>query len=204
MAVELSPAELLKTLATYLAGEFDNREQALAEPAWYVHLQVWYQPFELFGDGSYTLFVEQANALTPDHPYRQRILRLQSSNDRPQQLWVDHYALKDPVKFKGAGRNPDLLKPLSDDQVEHLPGCLLNISWQLIVNQSYHFHAVAPPAAKCQFTYQGKIVQVSLGFEAKENQLLSYDKGIDPTTGEARWGAMMGPFQFSKRLNFPV
>ncbi len=37
MLMNLSP-ELI-TLANYLAGEFDNREQALAEPAWYVNLR---------------------------------------------------------------------------------------------------------------------------------------------------------------------
>lgn len=204
MANERSTDELLQILATYLAGSFDNRDQALEEPAWYVHLQVWYRPFRLFLDGSYTLFVEQANALMPDQPYRQRVLRLGINPDQSQLLQVNHYALKDPISFRGASRNPGLLQTLTEEQLDYLPGCLLNVTWQLESQQYYHFHAIEPLTTKCQFTYQGKTVQVSLGFEVTKNQLLSYDKGVNPTTGEARWGAIMGPFRFAKRSNFPV
>ncbi|VXD14111.1 conserved hypothetical protein [Planktothrix serta PCC 8927] len=31
---------------------------------------------------------------------------------------------------------------------------------------------------------------------------MSYDKGIDPTTGKALWGALLGQFQFQKRCCF--
>jgi hypothetical protein len=33
------PPELI-TLASYMAGKFDNQQQALAEPVWYVHLHL--------------------------------------------------------------------------------------------------------------------------------------------------------------------
>ncbi|MDJ0689048.1 MAG: CpcT/CpeT family chromophore lyase [Xenococcaceae cyanobacterium MO_188.B32] len=46
----LSPQ--LIALGTYLAGEFDNQQQALAEPAWYVHLRLWKRPVPLFTEDS--------------------------------------------------------------------------------------------------------------------------------------------------------
>jgi len=61
------------TLAQYLTGEFDNREQAIAEPVWYAHLKLWHCPVPLFTKDSITLFAEQANVLTLDQPYRQRL-----------------------------------------------------------------------------------------------------------------------------------
>ena len=48
----------LIALAQYMAGEFDNREQALAEPTWYVHLRMWQRPLPvpLFSEPSIALF----------------------------------------------------------------------------------------------------------------------------------------------------
>ena len=46
----------LKTLAQYMTGEFDNQEQALADPAWYVHLKLWQVPVQLFSEDSITFF----------------------------------------------------------------------------------------------------------------------------------------------------
>ena len=48
----------LIALARYMAGEFDNREQAIADPAWYVHLHLWQRPVPLFLEDSFTLFAE--------------------------------------------------------------------------------------------------------------------------------------------------
>ena len=44
--------------------------------------------------------------------------------------------------------------------------------------------------------------QVSLGVMAAPEQFWSYDKGIDPQTGRALWGAILGPYQFAKVADF--
>jgi hypothetical protein len=198
----LSP-ELL-ALARYLAGEFSNQAQALAEPVWYVHLRLWQRPVPapLFPEDSIALFAEQANALNLDQPYRQRILRLQPIPDQPSGLQVEYYALKEPAAWRGAGRNRALLGQLTPAQIEFLPGCTLSVTAQPLTPDSSHFSAFLPPCARCSFTYQGEIRQVSLGFEATPAQFLSYDKGIDPATGNGLWGAVKGPFQFTKCQDF--
>jgi hypothetical protein len=198
----LSP-ELL-ALAGYLAGEFDNQAQALAEPVWYVRLRLWQRPVPapLFPEDSIALFAEQANTLNLEQPYRQRILRLQQLPDKPSGLQVQYYALKDPAAFRGAGGNRALLSQLTPAQIEFLPGCTLTVTAQPLTPDSYHFSAFLPPDARCCFTYQGVIRQVSLGFEATPAQFLSYDKGIDPAIGNALWGAVLGPFQFTKCQDF--
>ncbi|MCS6815111.1 MAG: chromophore lyase CpcT/CpeT [Cyanobacteria bacterium] len=185
----------LKTLAHYLAGKFDNREQAIAEPTWYVSLTLWQRPTPLFADDSITLFIEQANSMTLDQPYRQRILRLQATSDG--ELQGQYYALKDFTAWKGAASDRQRLQQLTSEHLDLLPGCLLTITCQH--NQ---FDANLSPGSQCSFTYQGKTTYVSLGFQASGNRLLVYDKGIDPVTGQGLWGALMGPFQFSKREDF--
>jgi hypothetical protein len=44
--------------------------------------------------------------------------------------------------------------------------------------------------------------QISLGLMAAPEQFWSYDKGIDPQTGRALWGAILGPYQFAKIDDF--
>ena len=194
----LSPDLLL--LARYIAGEFDNQPQAAAEPVWYVHLRLWQRPVALFTDDSVTLFAEQANALILDQPYRQRLLRLQQSTADDRALQVQYYGFKNPVAFKGAGRNPELLKQLTIDQVEQLPGCVLHVTQP----QPAKFAAFPPPDACCYFEYQGEQRQVSLGFEAGPDEFKSYDKGVEPGTDRALWGAIMGPYQFSKQQSYAL
>jgi hypothetical protein len=196
----LSP-ELI-TLARYMAGEFDNQQQAIAEPVWYVHLRLWQRPVPLFTEDSLTLFAEQANIVNLDKPYRPRILRLQSSDTNPASLQVQYYMLKDTEAIRGAGRNPELLRQLTSEDIEFLPGCNLTVKQQQVTPNSYEFSASSATGTPCGFSYQGNSYQVSLGFEATAEEFRSYDKGIDPTTGKAIWGALMGPFRFTKRQDF--
>jgi hypothetical protein len=196
----LSP-ELI-TLARYMAGEFDNQQQAIAEPVWYVHLRLWQRPVPLFTEDSLTLFAEQANIVNLDKPYRPRILRLQSSDTTPASLQVQYYMLKDTEAIRGAGRNPELLRQLTSEDIEFLPGCNLTVKQQQLGPNAYEFSASSATGTPCGFSYKGNSYQVSLGFEATAEEFRSYDKGIDPTTGKALWGALMGPFRFTKRQDF--
>lgn len=40
----MTHSQTLITLAQWLAGEFENRSQALDQPAWFVHLRLWHRP----------------------------------------------------------------------------------------------------------------------------------------------------------------
>ncbi|MBD2345965.1 chromophore lyase CpcT/CpeT [Anabaena subtropica] len=192
----------LLTLGKYLTGEFDNREQALAEPVWFVHLRLWQRPVDLFPDDSITLFAEQANIVNLDRPYRQRIFRLMPNPNSETGLYVQYYMPKNPSALTGAGRNPDLLKTLTPDQLELLPGCILSVSQQTVASNRYQFTASPLPDTRCTFTYLGNTVQVSLGFEVTETELYTYDKGIDQETGKATWGAITGPYRYTKREQY--
>ncbi|WP_017653916.1 chromophore lyase CpcT/CpeT [Fortiea contorta] len=192
----------LVTLGEYLAGEFDNQAQAIADPAWYVHLRLWQRPVQLFAEDSVTLFAEQANVINLDNPYRQRIIRLQRSPHSDVDLQVQYYMPKDPGALKGAGRNPALLNTLTPDHLDFLPGCNLNVTQQTLATNQYKFSATPPLNACCKFTYLDNIIQVSLGFEATAQEFYSYDKGIDSETGKATWGAILGPYRYCKREQY--
>jgi hypothetical protein len=196
----LSP-ELI-ALARYMAGEFDNQQQAIAEPVWYVHLRLWQRPVPLFTEDSLTLFAEQANIINLDQPYRSRILRLHQLDTTSPALQVQYYMIKDLEAIRGGGRNPELLRQLTPEQIEFLPGCTLTIQSHQISPNSYEFSTSSTTGDPCCFSYQGNNYQVSLGFEATKDEFRSFDKGIDPTTGKAIWGALLGPYRFTKRQDF--
>jgi CpeT/CpcT family (DUF1001) len=200
--MSLSPH--LISLNKYIAGEFDNREQALAEPAWYVHLRLWQRPVNLFSEDSITLFAEQANILNLDRPYRQRIMRLMAGKNSDAPLQIQYYMPKNPSALSGAGRNPALLKALTIEQLDLLPGCILTVTQQEVTPKNFKFVATQPDETRCCFTYDGNNIQVSLGFEATATEFYSYDKGIDSETGKATWGAILGPYRYTKREQYPV
>jgi CpeT/CpcT family (DUF1001) len=192
----------LIALARYMAGEFENRDQAIADPVWYVHLRLWQRPVPLFTEDSLTLFAEQASIVNLDQAYRPRIMRLQACSTPHSSLKVQYYMVKDPLSIQGAGRHPARLQTLTPEQLELLPGCTLSVTHRQISPHHYHFQANLPPDCPCRFTSGGETYQVSLGFEASPEEFLSYDKGIDRATGRAIWGALMGPFRFTKRQDF--
>lgn len=205
-------AQAIATLGTYLAGEFENQAQAQADPVWYVHLRLWQRPVpwsvshwgdphapdELPSVPSRTLFLEQASIINLDHPYRPRLARLYACHDAIAPLRMQYYMFQNLDAVRGLGRDRTQLNSIHHSGIQPLPGCLLHI--QIHPNGTYS--ARLPAHARCCFTYAGETRQVSLGFDATPEQFLSYDKGIDPTTGRALWGAMMGPFQFHKITDY--
>lgn len=192
----------LVALGKYLAGEFDNKQQALAEPAWYVHLHLWQRPIPLFREDSITLFAEQASVINLDRPYRPRILRLKHLQSNPQQLQVEYYMFKDLTAIAGASGYPELLQQIKPEQIEFLPNCTLNVQIETISSNNYRFQAFPARDCPCSFSYEGNTYQVALGFVVTAEQLQTYDKGIDPKTGKAIWGALLGPYRFTKRQDF--
>jgi hypothetical protein len=188
----------LITLGTYLAGEFDNQQQALAQPAWFVHLRLWIRPVPIFTEDSITLFAEQANIVNLDRPYRPRILRL----IQRENIEIKYYAFKDIERIKGAGLNRNLLQQINPTELEFLPNCTLQVATVKINSDRYSFTTTPVLETPCTFNYQGNVFQVFLGFSVTSESLETYDKGIDPTTGKAIWGALMGAYCFTKRQDF--
>lgn len=186
----------LLSLACWLAGEFENRAQAIEHPSWFVHLRLWQRPLPNRIEGKLSLFAEQANALYLDQSYRQRVMVL-SQVEGTDQLHVQYLGLKQPEKFQGAGANPSLLAKLTLADLDWLPGCCLTVK-----RQDDTFHAQMLPSNRCRFHYQDKVGEVILGFEVSPDRFCSYDRGVDPETGQSLWGALMGPYKFSKRQDF--
>ncbi|MEN9521278.1 MAG: hypothetical protein RLZZ381_3866 [Cyanobacteriota bacterium] len=188
----------LTALASYLAGEFSNQSQAIEQPAWFVNLRLWIRPVPIFTDDSITLFAEQANILKLDRPYRPRILRLREREN----IEVEFYMLEDLATARGAGQNKALIAQITPEKIKFLPNCTLKVATQELANSTYCFETTPVTDEPCTVTYQGSTFQVFLGFKATAAELLTYDKGIDPATGQGTWGALMGAYSFRKLQDF--
>ncbi|MGL5940221.1 MAG: chromophore lyase CpcT/CpeT [Waterburya sp.] len=188
----------LTTLATYLAGEFSNKQQALEQPAWYVNLRLWIRPVPIFTTDSITLFAEQANILKLDQPYRPRILRLRQK----ETIEIEFYMFQDLATAQGAGQKPELISQITPETITFLPNCTLEVTTKTLPNGQYCFTTTPATEQPCSVSYQGTTFQVFLGLEATADELQIYDKGIDPETGKGTWGALMGGYRLTKLQDF--
>ena len=194
MGLPMHESPALLNLAQWLAGEYENPVQSRDQPIWFVHLRLWYRPVPQRIAGKLALFAEQAPILKPEQAYRQRVLTLW---DGPEGLKGNYWAMRQPDRWRTAGANGDLLRSLSEDDLELLPGCCLDIQ-----SQGDRFISALEPGARCCFDYAGQTRQVVLGFEVYRDRLLSFDRGVDPETGKGLWGALMGPYEFQKCRDF--
>ena len=174
-------------LGDWLTGWFDNHSQALAEPAWYVHLWLWQRLIPGGIQGQPALFIEQASALTPAQAYRPRVMVL-----FPDQ--VQYYSCREPQKWRGSGAQPERLDHLQTADLVLLSGCVLTLQYE-----NGEYQASPAPGYRCEFAYNGQTRRVELGWRVNAQTLTIYDRGVDPSTGQVLWGALMGPYVFHKR-----
>jgi hypothetical protein len=201
------PQAQLDQIAIYLAGEFDNKPQSLADPAWFLHLRLWHRPLPraLFGDG-YGFFIEQIGVASGQPPYRQRILHIV---EQAEGLWGQYYALPDPVVYSGSATQPDRLASLTREALIDLPTCGVAIEYQPATQS---FSARLPGDSLCSFTANGVTTYVRLKFNIGPDPAMPggpvvfqmEDRGIDPDTGKATWGPQMGPFCLVKQTAFAL
>lgn len=187
-----------------MVGEFENKAQAAADPSWYVHLRLWQRPIpSLSNSDTFTMLLEQVSPISGKPPYRQRVLQL---TEQSGQIQGEYFALKNPLQFRGAGTQPALLNAMTADDLVSLPNSTAKIQYQGVGAADYRFQAKLPEGKFCSFEYGGQRKYVYLGFDIEKKhsvlELKTYDKGINPDTGQGLWGALMGPFILLKQDSY--
>ncbi|TAF52785.1 MAG: chorismate mutase [Oscillatoriales cyanobacterium] len=196
----------LQTLARWMAGQFDNLEQSQRDPAWFVALRLWCQPLpppanavlnHVAGtEGAIGLFVEQAPLPAGDKPYRQRLFLLcPAIADRA--AIIEYFGFQDQRPYIGAGLDPSRLAAINHDAIQ-----TLNNARFPLLRSGDRFISRGESDQVCSFKYGEQQGHVSLGFEISATQWLSFDRGIDPQTGQGQWGALMGPYELKKREGY--
>ncbi|MEL6319551.1 MAG: chromophore lyase CpcT/CpeT [Cyanobacteria bacterium J06626_14] len=184
----------LRKLASWMAGDFSNQQQAFDNPPLYAHIRVCMRPLPLSMLSGISLYIEQAYDFMLNQPYRCRVLNLVEDGDR---LQIDNYSVQAEEEFYGASRNVEKLKTLTAERIEKLPGCTFLVEW---TGTSFKGHV--EPGKGCKVTRKGQETYLDSEFEIKPDGLISLDRGRNPDTDELVWGSIAGPFVFTKTQAF--
>ncbi|MFN6565868.1 chromophore lyase CpcT/CpeT [Dendronalium sp. ChiSLP03b] len=182
------------TLARWMAADFSNQEQAFENPPLYAHIRVCIRPLPLELLSGVSLFLEQAYDYMLSQPYRMRVMKLIELENH---IVIEHYNLKEEQKFYGASRDLELLKNLSVDQLEKMPGCNMIVEWT-----GNSFKGRVEPGKGCIVVRNGKNTYLDNEFEIDTEKFLSLDRGRDFESDERLWGSIAGPFHFVRWSNF--
>jgi len=185
---------LIVKLATWMAGDWANREQAWAAPAYFAHIRLCMRPLPwhvLDGLGFYS---EQADDYDWKSPYRVRVLRLVEVDGR---IHSENYVLKDPDAYLGACREPERLNNLSRDQIEQLPGCTMVFEYS-----DDAFRGRLLPGRGCRIFRRGRETWLDSEATVTADAFFSLDRGFGLDDDRQVWGSVSGPFHFVKQVDF--
>ncbi|WP_204136936.1 chromophore lyase CpcT/CpeT [Halomicronema sp. CCY15110] len=184
----------IATLARWMAADFSNQQQAFDNPPLYAHIRVCMRPLPpSLLDGT-ALYLEQAYDFSLQQPYRARVLKLLAVDNR---IEIENYTIKDVESLYGAARDRDKLAELTRDRLEFMPCCNMHVEWT-----GHGFKGQVEPGKACMVERNGKVTYLDSVFEIDGEKFQSWDRGRDPATDEHLWGALAGPFYFTRRASF--
>ncbi len=178
----------LETIRTWLAGIYTNRQQAQADPVWYIPVTLWYVPLEsLFKEGV-GFFTEQINEHFPEKFYRSRVLQLVADP-----LRLENYQLINQATWLGASQDQHRLSQLTLDDLNWLPGCRIHLE-----KRDDHYHGQMEPGLKCKLTAEATSA-IEIEFDLSATTFITLDRGIDLQTQQQTWGSKAGPYHYIKQ-----
>ena len=177
-----------------MAGEFSNQKQAQAQPREFSHIRIFFRPLPVaFFDGI-GFYSEQAYDYDLWAPYRQGVHRLVDQGD---QIYIENYALQQPMQYAGAGRDLRILQSITPAVIERRTHCSM-----VFRRQGETFEGAVEPGNQCLIerggcqTYLVSQVTVSPGYWS------SCDQGMSCETHDHVWGGEHGPMHFERCQNF--
>lgn len=178
----------LERLATLLTGSFTSADQALADKN-YRHttlhtVRIWQDR----SDGPW-LYLEQALAVAPDQPYRQRVFQLVAAPDGSLETRV--FTLDDPIKATGAWRKTVPLSEFTPNHLTFNEGCTV------------HFRAMPDGAFVgstrgdgCPSDMRGATHATTEATLTSE-KIVWWERGFN-ATGRQVWGSATGGYVFKR------
>ena len=182
------------TLARWMAADFSNQAQAFENPPFFAHIRVCMRPLPVELLDGVSLYLEQAYDIELNSPYRVRVLKLVPAADR---IDIENYAIANEEQFYGASRDLQKLQELKTAEFKLMPGCTFITHWT-----GSSFKGSVEPGKGCMVVRKGKNTYLDSEFEIHGDKFISHDRGRDPETDAHVWGALAGPFEFTRRASF--
>jgi CpeT protein len=184
----------LITLARWMAGDFSNQAQAIANPREYAHIHVFFRPLPVTFFGGIGFYSEQVHDYDLWSPYRQGIHRLVDQGD---QIYIENYGLTDAMRYAGAARELSILHTITPDCITRRQHCSMVFKWM-----GDRFLGSVEPGNQCMIERDGCPTYLISDVEVTETTWDSLDRGMHPETHQQVWGSMSGPLKFEKRQSF--
>jgi hypothetical protein len=189
------PPRAVDEVAALLAGTFDSKAQAEADPEAFraVRLVAVAVPKSRLGSGAPVLYLEQAMLATPDRPYRQRFYRIEETADGGVVSRV--FEPKDPAAVSGKWREPADLALFGPGDVVERIGCAVRLK-KTDAGWEGGTEGTGCPSALSGARYATSRVKLAAG------RMESWDRGYDVDDRQV-WGARTGPYVFERRSTGP-
>jgi CpeT protein len=180
----------LSTICHWLSGTYSNRQQAMAEPVWFIPVRLWYVPVPgLFSEGV-GFFTEQVSEHTPEQPYRTRVLQLLENP-----LRFENYRFRDQTAWAGAAQRTERLQTLSPEDLELLPGCTIELE-----RKDNGYFGAMKEGQGCRLS-SNSTSYVRIEFELTDTAFITLDRGFDLVTNTQVWGSRGGAYHYLKQAS---
>ena len=181
-------------LARWMAGDFSNQQQAFDAPTRFAHIRIFFRPLTFDFFGGIGFYSEQAYDYDLWNPYRQGVHRFV---DRGDSVYIENYALTDPVAFAGASRETSIRDSITHDDIERRKGCSM-----VFVKDGDRFIGSVEPGCQCLIPRGGVQTYLVSEVELTESTWVSRDRGMDLNTHKPVWGSAEGLLRFKKVASF--
>lgn len=188
-------SDIVRDLAQALAGHYNNKQQAIDNPVWFANIHVYQCPLPWSVFGGYGFYIEQVYDLDLSKPYRQAAIHLTATEGAA--VRIENYAIKNPERFVGAGRDFSKLDALQASDLIHLAECAV-----LAERYGEGFKGASIPGKGCQITRKGRQTYLKSEFTWSRSRYRTLDQGLDPDTNEVVWGSVWGHFEFEKAEDY--
>ncbi|KAK4535204.1 hypothetical protein CDCA_CDCA04G1229 [Cyanidium caldarium] len=186
-------------LARWLAKEWDNYDQHVANPPFWAHIRVSYRPLPWsFLDG-FSFYVESVYEYAPKLPYRTTIIKI--VRNEHGQLETESYKLEGVEEFHMAAFDRTKLEQLvrtvnsaTSQRCVKLPECCNAVfEWSTRDNL---YRCRTRPGKQCIVRRGDRDSYVDASMTLSAERCTSWDVGRCPDTDEVLWGAAAGAFDF--------
>ncbi len=186
-AADTSIADPAAEVAAWMAGHYDSRDQAAADPT-YFPIALSMVPIWTERRDGHWLYVEQAMADTPEKPYRQRVYRVSAGADGEVLSAV--FTIEQPTRFVQGWRN-GALDSLTQAMLQPREGCTVAL------RRAPDGWRGATRGTACASDLRGA-AYATAEVTLDATQMRSWDRGY-AADGKQVWGANAGPYVFVKR-----
>jgi CpeT/CpcT family (DUF1001)/Oxidoreductase molybdopterin binding domain len=175
---------------TWLEGSFDSKAQASADrdfrEAVFVSVKV---PKSRLSAGTPVLYVEEADALSPERPVLQRFYR--AEDDDSGRVLLRAFEPRDPIAVRGKWRDPSDLAVVGPQDVRERPGCAITLG-----KTGDHYegwtNGTSCPSARDGARY------ATLSIWMWPDRVEKLDRGWD-VSGKQVWGSRKGAVVFRRK-----